>query len=319
MTVEDPVEIVNPDITQIEVDDKANRSFATVLRSLLRQDPDIILVGEIRDQETAQIAIRASLTGHLVLATLHANDSINAITRLRDIGLSDALISATSNAFLSQKLVRTLCQHCKIERKLTNEQRDNYGLKTNVIYKNNENGCEHCKNGYSSGREAIIEVLAFDDELKSSIADGASEFEIKKMLKRKKFRNLWKNVIAKVEEGRISIEEAEEFVTKDAIMNKHTEDFIEKRIIYYPNREIEIKMNNGETGYLYDISNSRMAIVFKKATLFSMNNEYGFNIANEEMVLIPKSYAKFSKDENSIIIIGAYKGNSKFITELLSE
>lgn len=318
MTVEDPVEIVNPDITQIEADDKAGRDFATVLRSLLRQDPDVILVGEIRDEETADIAMRASITGHLVLATLHANDTINAITRLRDIGVSNQIISGTSLTYLSQKLIRTLCPHCKKEKLLTNKVRDKYGLNTNIVYENNIDGCPKCKGGFEPGREAIIEVLDFDDEINSAISSESSEVDIKKLMKRKKFRNLWINAMKKVEQGRLSIQEAEEYISRDNILNKQGEDKVEKRIIYYPDKEIEIKMDTKDIGHLYDISRTTISILFDKTVMFALEKNYQFSIGAEQMVFVPKTYARFYNNEDSIIFMGTYKGGSEISEKLLN-
>lgn len=161
MTVEDPIEYELPGIGQTQVNPKIDLDFAKALRAILRQDPDIIMIGEIRDYETAQIAIQASLTGHLVLATLHTNDAASAVTRLTDMGVEPFLLSSSLLGVLAQRLVRKLCEHCKVEGE---------GV---------ARGCSHC--GYTGyhGRTGIFELMGADEHLRGLIHNRAAESEIR--------------------------------------------------------------------------------------------------------------------------------------------
>jgi general secretion pathway protein E len=155
MTVEDPIEYELPGIGQTQVNARIELDFARALRAILRQDPDIIMIGEIRDFETAQIAIQASLTGHLVLATLHTNDAVSAVTRLTDMGIEPFLLSSSLLGVLAQRLVRKLCSHC-------------HGA-----------GCTHCGHSGFSGRTGIFELLATDEAIRGLIHERAPEAEIR--------------------------------------------------------------------------------------------------------------------------------------------
>lgn len=178
MTIEDPVEYNLNGISQTSVNVKAGLTFAKGLRSILRQDPDVVLIGEMRDKETSQIAIQASLTGHLVFSTLHTNDSASSITRLIDIGVENFLISSSLISVLAQRLVRKLCDNCKEESSL-----DLYELsllkipKDTKVYK--EVGCSKCNNSGFSGRIAVGELLQIDSKIKQMIQDGVNDYVIK--------------------------------------------------------------------------------------------------------------------------------------------
>ena len=219
-TVEDPVEIRFDKILQVQVEEKLKRTFPVVLKALLRQDPDIILIGEMRDQETSEIAVRSALTGHLVLSTLHANDSFNSITRLRDLGLSDTLLSSTLTCLLSQRLARKLCS-CKVQKKIPEKVIEEYDLKFDTFYK--ANGCPACDNVGFKGRSAIIEVCIIDEDYKVAISQGKSEVDIKRIAKSKNFRNLWINALEKVEQGITTLEEVESVINPDKIINSKGE------------------------------------------------------------------------------------------------
>ncbi len=171
MTAEDPVEYDLPGVSQTPVMPKIGRDFATTLRAMLRQDPDVILVGEIRDAETAQIAVQASLTGHLVLSTLHTNTALGAITRLTDMGVEPFLLSSSVSAVISQRLVRKLCQHCK---------QPVYDGDTLIHYQ--AVGCETCLHTGYSGRVGIYELVQVNEAMKRAIHQGASEISLKDYL-----------------------------------------------------------------------------------------------------------------------------------------
>jgi general secretion pathway protein E len=163
LTVEDPVEYELEGIGQTQVNARIDMTFAKALRAILRQDPDVIMIGEIRDLETAQIAVQASLTGHLVLATLHTNDSAAAVTRLLDMGIEPFLLSSSLLGVVAQRLVRKLCQHCKTFDGQTWHA----------------NGCEHCGNTGYQGRVGVYELLHTTEQIRAQIHNRASEAEIR--------------------------------------------------------------------------------------------------------------------------------------------
>ena len=173
ITVEDPIEYVLPSASQIEVNPKADITFASALRSILRQDPDVICVGEIRDEETAGIALRAAQTGHLVLATVHSNSNASALIRLLDLGVSSLLLAEGLSLLVSQRLFRLLCDNCKVPAKLSAVQiRDFTQKKVNYRHIYQAKGCEKCHGTGYKGRSAIFDILALDDNLKASIANN---------------------------------------------------------------------------------------------------------------------------------------------------
>ena len=183
VTVEDPVEYRMDGVNQVPVNPKRGLTFAGALRSILRQDPDVILVGEIRDTETAEIAIKAALTGHLVLSTLHTNDAAGAITRLVDMGIDPFMVSSSVICVAAQRLVRLLCNHCKKKADVPEKELLSVGflpteLEDLQLYSPEKHGCPRCKNGYR-GRVALLETLALDSVLKRMIVEGRSVHEIK--------------------------------------------------------------------------------------------------------------------------------------------
>lgn len=180
ITIEDPVEYKLDGINQIQINPKAGLTFANGLRSILRQDPDIIMIGEIRDSETAKIAIRAAVTGHLVLSTLHTKDSPSAITRLIDMGIEPYLVSAAVVGVVSQRLVKKLCNYCKLSYKASYSEKVLLGLKPQeevILHK--PVGCYRCDNGYY-GRTAVHEVLIVNEEIRKMINSGISIDELRK-------------------------------------------------------------------------------------------------------------------------------------------
>lgn len=210
ITIEDPIEYNLKGIGQIQVNPKTGVSFAKGLRSIVRQDPDIILIGEIRDVETAEIAIQSALTGHLVFSTLHTNDSAGAITRLVDLGVEPYLISSSVNAVIAQRLVRILCNACKQKYQLEpfhikslNGTGEEFIKKD--VYK--PNGCSKCFNTGYMGREAIFEVMVMDDELKSLILETSDANQIKNIALKSGMTTLRQDGLSKVLKGITSIEE----------------------------------------------------------------------------------------------------------------
>ncbi len=212
-TIEDPVEIRITGLNQIEIDSRA--SFSDSLRTVLRQDPDIILVGEIRDTETGEIAIQAGQTGHYVLSTIHTIDSIEVITRLRKMGLSDYDISSTLATAISQRLVRRVCPKCKRERPFNEEEKkiikmigDKYNIDFDVTGNTYETpGCKFCNNTGFYDRIGIFEILDITEEIKTDIIDGKSSIEIRKHALAQNYRPLVVDGIRKVIHGDTTIEE----------------------------------------------------------------------------------------------------------------
>ena len=174
VTIEDPVEYKIEGINQVQVNYKYGLDFATGLKSILRQDPDIIMIGEIRDKETAQIAIRAASTGHLVISTMHTNNSVESISRLVDMGVPRYLISSVLKGIISQKLVRKVCEHCSIEEELDENTYTKLKLKTIKI----EQGCSKCNYSGYKGRIAVYEILEINKRIKHSIIDSELSDEI---------------------------------------------------------------------------------------------------------------------------------------------
>jgi general secretion pathway protein E len=201
ITVEDPVEYKSNNINQIQVNQKVGLTFASGLRSILRQDPDVIMVGEIRDKETASTAIQAALTGHLMLSTLHTNNAAATISRLMDIGVEPFLLSSSIIGILSQRLVRVLCD-CK---EIDNNDYSEYGI-TNKTYK--AVGCKKCNfTGYKK-RKAIGELFIMNDYVKSLIAKGSNDIELKQAMQKEGMKTLKENLIEMIQNGETSIKEA---------------------------------------------------------------------------------------------------------------
>ena len=176
LTVEDPIEYYLDGIGQTQVNPKVDMSFARGLRAILRQDPDVVMVGEIRDLETAEIAVQASLTGHLVLSTLHTNTAVGAVTRLRDMGVEAFLLASSVVGVLAQRLVRELCPHCKEAHRASEAECAQLGVAAGsspVIYR--PHGCEQCNQQGYIGRRGLYELVVFDEQMRSLIHDGANE------------------------------------------------------------------------------------------------------------------------------------------------
>ncbi|MEN2985410.1 MAG: type IV-A pilus assembly ATPase PilB [Thermodesulfovibrionaceae bacterium] len=210
ITVEDPVEYSFPGINQVQVKEEIGLNFATALRSFLRQDPDIIMVGEIRDFETAEIAVKAALTGHLVLSTLHTNDAATTITRLINMGIEPFLISSSVILVAAQRLVRKLCEKCKKEEFYSKDYLLSLGFTENQL--NNikiygPQGCSECTGTGYRGRIAVYEVMPITDEIKELILTGASAAEIKKQAIKEGMLTLRQSGLYKIAQGITSVKE----------------------------------------------------------------------------------------------------------------
>jgi type II secretory ATPase GspE/PulE/Tfp pilus assembly ATPase PilB-like protein len=214
ITVEDPIEAMLPEASQIEINPKADITFAKTLRSVLRQDPDVICVGEIRDEETAEIALRASQTGHLVLATIHCDSNATALVRLLDLGISPLLLSSGLSLVYSQRLLRKLCEHCKKPAQLSQDLIHKFQRKgieyTNIF---EATGCKHCEGTGYSGRTAVCDLLAISEKLKADIAKNKLSIDELRTEGRKKDKsNMRKEGLKKAASGITSLEEIKRVV-----------------------------------------------------------------------------------------------------------
>ena len=208
ITVEDPVEMKIPGINQVQVMSEIGLTFGNTLRSILRQDPDIIMIGEIRDDETARIAVRASITGHLVLSTIHTNNSLNTIERLLDMDVERYLLGSALSGIISQRLVKRLCPKCRAARE-TNEYEKNLFRKVvkmdvDQIYV--PVGCSECINGYK-GRIAIHEVLEINQDIRDAIVSNVRKEELRKLVYGNDGNTLLKDGLIKIMEGYTSLDE----------------------------------------------------------------------------------------------------------------
>lgn len=217
MTLEDPVEYNIPGANQCQINEKTGMTFAVGLRSILRQDPDVISVGEIRDGETASIAVRAAITGHLVISTLHTNDAVSTISRLVDIGVEPYMISSALRGVVSQRLVRKICPHCRKAYTPTEEEKRMVGIPENedVIFYKGE-GCQECgRTGYR-GRRGVFEILTLDAALRREVANNASSEELTKTALENGFVTMKDNCRRLVLEGVTTVAEAAKAINSAA-------------------------------------------------------------------------------------------------------
>ena len=209
ITIEDPVEYRIRGISQIQVNPKINLTFANGLRSILRQDPEVIMVGEIRDRETAEIAVQAAMTGHLVLSTVHTNDAASGIVRLLDMGIEPYLIASTVNAFLSQRLVRVLCSWCKeevkVDRDLLLAEGIDPGILGDTMYR--AAGCPKCQNTGYRGRVGIFEMIKIDDDIRKMIVSRKDASYIRDACVKKGMKTMFDDGLEKVRKGITTIDE----------------------------------------------------------------------------------------------------------------
>ncbi|MGB9874047.1 MAG: GspE/PulE family protein, partial [Hydrogenobacter sp.] len=219
MTAEDPVEVAIPGLNQVQVNENIGLTFASVLRAFLRQDPDIILIGEIRDTETAEIGVKAALTGHLVFSTLHTNDAPSSITRLVDMGIEPFLVGSSVILIVAQRLVRKLCPACKVIDNTPKEALLRMGVLKDpsediTIYTHKEGGCEVCNGTGYKGRTAVHEILEVDEEIRKLIIKGGTSEDIRDLAKSKGMRTLYEAGILKVRKGITSLQEVARVLAK---------------------------------------------------------------------------------------------------------
>jgi len=210
ITTENPVEYDIDGLIQVQIRPEIGLTFARCLRSILRQDPDIVMVGEIRDLETAQIAIQASLTGHLVFTTVHTNDAPSTVARLLDLGLEPFLMTATIEGIVAQRLVRKICPHCKTEYEPTEEMLMELNLRPEDVGGKRffyGKGCDKCNRSGYRGRLGIFEIMVFNDELRDLVMNNASTSVLREAARRAGMKTLRENGLAAIYDGITTIDE----------------------------------------------------------------------------------------------------------------
>ena len=231
ITVEDPIEMDILGINQVQAQSEIGLTFANVLRSILRQDPDVIMIGEIRDDETAKIAVRASITGHRVLSTIHTNNSLNTIERLTDMEVERYLLGSALTGIVSQKLARKLCPYCRKLRETTDYEKEVFKKALNVdvkeMYDVNKDGCDKCFRGYRD-RIAILEVLLINDDIRDAITNGFTKQELRRLVYKSDVITLLQDGLQKVMEGQTSFEEILKVVDLENDLSTYEEDTLEK-------------------------------------------------------------------------------------------
>lgn len=245
ITVEDPIEMNIEGINQVQTNSEIGLTFASALRSILRQDPNVIMIGEIRDTETAQIAIRASITGHIVLSTLHTNDALTTIERLLDMEVQRYLLASALVGIVSQKLARKLCPHCKKLRPTNEYEKDLFkkvlGKDINEIYSND--GCDECSNGYL-GRIAIHEVLLINQEIRDAISSNIRKDELRALVYKSGVTTLLQDGLEKVLEGQTTLEEILKIVELEDDEKEEAFDIIDE--VQEPHTEQTSNIDNFE-------------------------------------------------------------------------
>ncbi len=258
ITVEDPVEMDIAGINQVQTQSEIGLTFATVLRSILRQDPNIIMIGEIRDDETARIAVRASITGHLVLSTLHTNNSLNTIERLADMDVERYLLGSSLEGIISQRLARKLCTECMIKRETTPYEKEVFktvlGKEVNEMYVPNKEGCPKCSHGYK-GRLAILEVLVLNDKIKDAITNNLPKNELRELVYTGEVVTLLQDGLNKVVEGETSFEEILKIIDLENDVTTYKDDNLMSNLKMAQKAHKESEVQNNTVATPDSISN----------------------------------------------------------------
>lgn len=314
ITVEDPIEMNIEGLNQVQVNSEIGLDFATVLRSILRQDPNIILIGEIRDSETAKIAVRASITGHLVLSTIHTNNSLSTIERLLDMDVERYLLSSALTGIISQRLAKMLCPKCRAERKATPYEKKLFHnvlhKEIEVLYDANHDGCENCHNGYK-GRIAIQEVLEIDDDIRNALNNERLEREdLRKMVYTSNVITLLQDGLEKVLEGITSFEEIYRIIeidsdstedygaelieaNKERINQQKQEELKEQTNTEVKKSEVLISQSNKEEKPLSDSLGAEQATANAIESIMSKEKENKEEQTKSDIIITPPSVPVF--------------------------
>ncbi len=258
ITIEDPIEFQIAGINQVQVNPKAGMTFSTVLRSILRQDPDVVMVGEIRDEETAEIALHAAQTGHLVFSTLHTNDAPSTVTRLLDMGIDPTMLASSLNLIVAQRLVRRLCPKCRREGKLDAELAERLGIPENIfLYE--KNGCKHCMNIGYKGRMGIHEVLFVNDRMRKLIARGATDRELMQAAREEDMLTLFEDGLSKALAGQTSLDEVMRVCTvpEGFLLHEHLDENLQ--IISYG--EVQRRRDKAHAQYTVSAEQQTVLVV----------------------------------------------------------
>lgn len=278
ITVEDPIEMDIRGINQVQVNSEIGLTFASVLRSILRQDPDIIMIGEIRDDETARIAVRASITGHLVLSTIHTNNSLNTIERLTDMNVERYLLGSALTGVISQKLARRVCPKCRKKKKCTDYEKSIFktvlGLDVEEMYEANHEGCDECHGGYRE-RIAVLEVLLLTDDIKNAITAGVNKKELKELVYKGDVVTLLQDGLAKVVQGDTTFEEIIKIIDLENDLTSYDDDNLKS------NMEI-ISMQHIERENEEHANNQRVDLAKQQATAEVIDKSESEKIEEQE-------------------------------------
>lgn len=293
ITVEDPVEMSIEGLNQVQVNSEIGLDFATVLRSILRQDPNVILIGEIRDTETAKIAVRASITGHLVLSTLHTNNSLTTIERLIDMGVERYLLSSSLKGIISQTLAKRLCPNCRIQRLANDTEKILFkkalGMDIETIYEAGR--CENCHNGYT-GRIALQEVLMINDEIRDAINKNIDREELRHLIYKKGVKTLFQDGLVKVIEGITDLKEVFRLVDYDEY-DDISEDLVEQVNNSATQDNVYTNTNTNTTNN----NNNNIVYTPSEETSINENSAVETNQNTENVINIPN----YNKTEEQVI------------------
>lgn len=295
ITVEDPIEMNIEGINQVQTNSEIGLTFATALRSILRQDPNVIMIGEIRDTETARIAVRASITGHIVLSTIHTNSSLNTIERLLDMDVERYLLSSALEGIISQKLARKLCPHCRKLRKTNDYEKDlfNKVLHRNIDEIYSAEGCEICGNGYK-GRIAIHEVLIVDQKIKDAISSNLRKEKLRHLVYTSDVTTLLQDGLEKVVEGLTTFEEVLKLIEFENSEEDKGSTYDLNHAIEYTNMSQENGVKDKEEIIMEKEEPKEKAQVPKKDT----SNDWGIDFDTPvEEVKVKEPVKEEKKDE----------------------
>ena len=266
ITVEDPIEMDIEGINQVQVNAEIGLTFASALRSILRQDPNIIMIGEIRDTETAKIAVRASITGHLVLSTIHTNNSLNTIERLLDMEVERYLLASALEGIISQKLARRLCDKCKQKRPTNDYEKEIFekvfGMQVEEVY--TAVGCEECGNGYS-GRIAIHEVLVINQEIRDALSSGMKKEDLRTLVYSSDIHSLLQDSLEKVIAGHSTVEEMLKLIELEND-DKLAGELDLKKALEFSEIANEAEHNEVATSQVTEVTGDALATTFETET-----------------------------------------------------
>ena len=263
ITVEDPIEMDIAGISQVQVNQEIGLTFATVLRSILRQDPNIIMIGEIRDDETARIAVRASITGHLVLSTLHTNNSLNTIERLTDMDVERYLLGSSLAGIISQRLARQVCTECRRKRPTTEYEKNVFRTvldkEVNEMYEANKEGCPRCSHGYK-GRLAILEVLIINDKIRDAITNNAPKKTLRELVYTGEVITLLQDGLNKVIEGETTFEEILKIIDLENDLTNYEDDNL-RQSLNIANMQHRVQQQNKQSNISNDITSENVETI----------------------------------------------------------